>query len=200
MNSESRTVLIDMDGVMADFDTAALANVPQEQIVERSEFYVAKDYPIKLQPTIEAAYNTPGFFENLTPMPGLFKAWQSLIDNGYRPQVASSPLSSNPTAIEGKIKWLDRVMVPEFGARVVDDAIIDKNKWKYSGIALIDDRPSVPRGPEGKDFAEWQHILFGWEHKATIPLATTALRLLNWHDTKHLIELLHLVERISQQQ
>lgn len=190
MSIENQTVLVDMDGVMADFDTSALANIAPDQIVERSDFYVARDYPIELQPTIEAVYNAPGFFENLAPMPGLLEGWQAMIDAGYAPKVASAPLTSNPTAVEGKIKWLGRVMEPDFGASVVEEAIIDKNKWKYSGLALIDDRPDVPRGLEGKDVAEWQHILFGWEHRVDMPLATTAFRLLNWYDTDHLIELL----------
>lgn len=127
-------------------------------------------------------------------MPGLLDAWQAMIDAGYAPQVASAPLSSNPTAIEGKIKWLDRVMVPEFGASVVEKAVIDKDKWRYSGIALIDDRPNVPRGIGNKDTAEWQHILFRWEHRTHMTLTSTAFRLLNWHDTDHLINLLSFIE------
>ena len=194
MNDRNRTVLIDMDGVMADFDSRALSCLSSNQIVERQEFYVAQDYPAELRPRIEAAYNAPGFFENLEPMPGLHEGWQSLIDDGYEPRVASAPLSSNPTAIEGKIKWLDRVLVPEFGPDVVENAIIDKHKWKYPGLALIDDRPLVPRGPGNEDKATWQHILFGWEHKATVPLADTAFRLLRWTDTSHLLTMLDTIK------
>jgi len=194
MSMENKTVLVDMDGVMADFDASALASILPNQIVERSEFYVAHDYPPQLRPSIEAAYNAPGFFENLTPMPGLLEAWQAMIDAGYNPQVASAPLSSNSTAIEGKIKWLDRVMVPEFGGQVVEDAIIDKDKWKYKGLALIDDRPRIPRGINGENTAEWEHILFGWSHRADMSLAGAAFRLLSWHDTPRLLELLSHIE------
>ena len=191
----NRTVLVDMDGVMADFDSAALINVPTDKIVEKSEFYVAKDYPAELRQTIEATYNSIGFLENIPPMPGLFEAWQTMIDNGFEPRVASAPLSSNPSAIEGKIKWLDQHMVPEFGPGVVEDAIIDKNKWKYDGLALIDDRQDVERGPNGETQATWQHILFGWEHRATVPLAATAFRLLRWNDTKHLLQMLDQIKQ-----
>lgn len=156
-----RTVLIDMDGVMADFDSAATADLPHGETVNRLNFYVAQDYPAETRPLIEALYNAPGFFENLEPMPGMMEAWQELLDSGYYPRVASAPLSSNPTAIEGKIKWLDRIMVSEFGPNVVSDAIIDKNKWKYRGLALLDDRPDVSRGPNGHSIAEWEHVLFG---------------------------------------
>lgn len=193
MSEIGNIVLIDMDNVMVDFDTAALANIPWEKIVPRSEFYVADDYDTALRPAIESVYNAPGFFESLEPMPGLLEAWQTMIDEGFEPQVASAPLSSNPTAVEGKIKWLDRVMAPHFGPGVVEEAIIDKHKWKYRGIALIDDRPDVPRGLNGRDDAEWQHILFGWSHLEKVPMATAAFRLMSWRDKDDLLAILNTV-------
>lgn len=197
MIEKQNTVLVDMDGVMANFDDAALADIPRELIVPRTQFYVAHDYPEEIRPDIEAVYNSPEFFENLAPMPGLHEAWQVMIDHGYSPQVASSPLSSNKSAIEGKIKWLDKIMAPEFGPSIVEHAIIDKDKWKYSGLALIDDRPEVPRGVGGANMAEWQHILFGWPHLTTVPMATVAFRLLNWHDTTTLIQTLDTIKEES---
>ena len=197
MSIETRTVLVDMDGVMADFDAAALATVPHEKIVEKSEFYIAHNYPADLRASIEKAYNAPGFFESLEPMPGLLEGWQAMTDAGYSPRVASAPLSSNRTAVEGKIKWLDRIMVPEFGVGIIEDAVIDKDKWKYPGLALIDDRPNVARGINGEDKADWQHILFGWSHRADMPLANTAFRLLNWHDTPRLLETLNHIETMK---
>ena len=194
MENHERTVLVDMDGVMADFDNAALVSIPAEQRIDRANFYIAHDYDESLRPGIEAAYNTPGFFETLEPMPGILESWQVMIDNGYHPQVASAPLSSNRSAVEGKIKWLDRIMVPEFGPSVVEEAIIDKNKWKYSGIALIDDRPDVPRGSNGENLADWEHVLFGWSHLSSVPMATSAFRLLSWDNPKELLSVLENVE------
>ena len=193
MIEQQRTVLVDMDGVMADFDGAALANIPKDLIVPRSQFYVAHDYPEDIRPSIEAVYNSPDFFENLEAMDGLHEGWQAMLDNGYLPRVASAPLGSNRNSIEGKIKWLDRVMVPEFGASVVEDAIIDKEKWKYSALALIDDNPAVCKGLDGVDSADWEHVLFGWPHLKTVPMARAAFRLLGWSDTRKLIETLDIV-------
>lgn len=193
MSEFDKTVLIDMDGVMADFDTAATSHLSPEEIVERTNFYVAHDYPLQMRPSIEDVYNAPGFFEGLEPIPGMMEGWQSLLDDGYIPRVASAPLSSNVTAVEGKVKWLDRIMVPEFGPSVVSEAIIDKDKWKYKGLVLLDDRPAVPRGPNGDDQAEWRHVLFGWSHLKQVPLAQTAFRLLNWHDTPTLLGILKTI-------
>jgi len=194
MSERNNTVLIDMDGVMAAFDDAALAVVPEAERVLKTHFYVTDHYGEELSRAIKAVHDAPGFFEDLEPMPGLHEAWQTLIDNGYHPRVASAPLSANPTSVEGKIKWLDRVMVPEFGPAVVEDAIIDKNKWKYQGLALIDDRPDVPRGLDGENVAEWEHILFGWQHLEQVPMATAAFRLLSWHDTSVLLEILNTIK------
>jgi len=191
---ENKTILVDMDGVMVNFDGGALVALSADQIVERTQFYVAHDYPEHLQSLIKEAYTAPGFFENLAPMPGVIEGWQAMIDAGYHPRVASAPLPSNPTSVEGKIKWLDKHMVPEFGPRVVEEAIIDKDKWKYSGLAIIDDRPNIPRGPDGEDRADWEHILFGWAHRADMPLAGTTLRLLSWQEPDYLIGLLKRIE------
>ena len=139
--------------------------MPRELIVPRSQFYVAHDYPEDVRPGIEAIYNSPDFFENLEVMQGLHDGWQAMLDNGYLPRVASAPLESNRNAIEGKIKWLDRVMVPEFGVGVVEDAIIDKDKWKYRALAIIDDNPvMVLKVPNGNTFFSVGHtsLQFQW--------------------------------------
>lgn len=199
MKNYERTVLVDMDGVMADFDSAALVSIPTETRVLRSNFYVAHDYEETLRPSIEEVYNSPGFFNTLEPIPGMQEAWQTMIDNGYHPRVASAPLPSNRTAIEDKVKWLDRIMVPEFGPQVVEEAIIDKNKWKYRGLALIDDRPDVPRGINEAQTAEWEHVLFGWAHLSSVPMATAAFRLMSWDNPNELLSVLRKIDEQKQQ-
>ena len=198
MTEIQKTVLVDMDVVMADFDRVALSEVPQDLIVPRSQFYVAHDYPEDLRPSIEAVYNSPEFFENLDVIESVHEGWQAMLDNGYSPRVASAPLRSNKNSIEGKIKWLDRVMVPHFGVSVVEEAIIDKKKWKYSALAIIDDNPVINKGMNGTESADWEHILFGWSHLATVPMATAAFRLLSWHDTDKLIQTLDTIAELRE--
>lgn len=83
--------------------------------------------------------------------------------------------------------------MPEFGVGVVEDAIIDKDKWKYRALAIIDDNPVIRKGVDGVESAEWEHILFGWSHLTTVPMATAAFRLLDWQDTDKLIQTLDII-------
>ena len=89
-------------------------------------------------------------------------------------------------------------MVPHFGVSVVEEAIIDKKKWKYSALAIIDDNPVINKGMNGTESADWEHILFGWSHLATVPMATAAFRLLSWHDTDKLIQTLDTIAELRE--
>ncbi len=109
-------------------------------------------------------------------MPGALEGWQRLIDAGYDPHICSAPLMRNPNAVVGKIKFLEKYFVPKFGNRIVETAIIDKNKFNYPGLALIDDRPELDTG-EGK--AQWQHIIFDRSYNQQ---STASLRLRGWLD------------------
>ncbi|KKW04417.1 MAG: hypothetical protein UY35_C0004G0029 [Candidatus Saccharibacteria bacterium GW2011_GWC2_48_9] len=187
-------VLIDMDNTLFDFDAPILESIGTTDRVERANFYITEDYPADLHEQIKQIYNDPEFFCNLDLKEGAVEAWQAMLDNGYNPIIASAPLTSNPSAVEGKRLSLKRTLAKEFGSSVLENAIFDKEKWKYPGVALIDDRPHVPRGPGGgEDLASWQHVLFGWQHPATVPMSTAAFRLLSWRDSAEVIQTLDTI-------
>jgi 5'-nucleotidase len=167
-------VLVDMDGVLFDFDKSALSILPASVLrVPRKNFYVADDYPDHAA-LIKERCAEPDFFEELELIDGALDGWERMLEAGFNPQICSSPLSSNRNAIEGKIKALDKHFVPRFGAQVVERAIIDKQKYKYPGAILLDDRPDV----EKRD-ATWQHVVFDRPYNQ---LSTAALRLMGWYD------------------
>jgi len=191
---ETLDVLIDMDNTLFDFDAPILESIDVADRVERTNFYITKDYPAPLHEQIKQVYNDPDFFCNLAIKEGATEAWQAMLDNDYSPRIASAPLTSNPYAIEGKCLSLKRTLAKEFGSGVLENAIFDKEKWKYPGLALIDDRPDVPTGPTGSEgLASWQHVLFGWQHLATVPMSTAAFRLLSWRDSTEVIQTLDTI-------
>jgi len=154
------TVLVDMDGVLSDFDAEIVSRMKERYpnipiLGTRNNFYISDDYP-EYSETIKQLSNEEGFFESLRTVDDALEGWQKIIDLGYNPRICSAPIRANPYCQTEKVGWLRRNFVPVFGHIVVEQAIITKEKHLYEGMALIDDRPEVDRSSE----APWQHIVF----------------------------------------
>jgi 5'-nucleotidase len=176
--AERPTVLVDMDGVMADFDGEVSRRlgdqIPGFILPDPStDFYITKRLNdpehVRVARGIQAA---EGFFRNLRPIENALNGWEALKDLGYHPRICSSPLRSNLWCVADKLAWLDE----HLGAQVAEEAVFDKDKSGYEGIALIDDRPIVA----GAENASWQHILFTQPYNLHID---TEYRLNGWNDT-----------------
>jgi 5'-nucleotidase len=186
--SNDNVVLVDMDGVLADFDAAVLDKLPPViERVARTHFYIAQDYPRHVA-HVEYITRHPDFFENLPLVDNALQGWQRLIDAGYNPRICSAPLSRNEQSVSGKLAWLRRHLVPCFGERVVTEAIIAKEKHRYPGFALIDDRPEVDTN-SGR--AAWCHIVFDHPYNRH---SSAGLRVHGWDDPQ-LEEILEAAQR-----
>ncbi len=145
-------VLVDMDGVLEDFDGATAVHLaeyhPNITIAERASFYFRDDYQSPAdQAMIDSLHASQGFFASLPPVDGALEGWERLHELGYEPQVCSSPLRVNEWCEDEKRAWLGRYL----GKTVADAAVITSAKNEYDGIALIDDRPAV----RGAETASW---------------------------------------------
>lgn len=175
--------LIDMDGVLADFDGAFHEQVrttyPEitmlDPLPEPPDFYAAKYYPEQHYQTLRAISNSEHFFASLPVMPGAIEGWQRVIDEGFRPQICSSPIGSNPYSKQEKLGWLEEHFAPVFGSWVVETAIITSDKHLSGGALLIDDRPNIRHA----ESAPWNHVIFDQPCNRHIE---TNLRLQNWFD------------------
>lgn len=175
----TKTVFVDMDGVIADFDGEAARRMQQrypdfQLLPEHYEFYFADNYS-GWKEQIRKVVSEEGFFSSLPVVNGATEGWARIMNAGYEPRILSSPLSSSPTCEVDKRRWLQKVLEPQFGTHVADDAVITKDKHLYDGIALIDDRPEV----RSTDTATWSHVVFDHPYNR---ISKTDLVIFGWSD------------------
>jgi 5'-nucleotidase len=172
MTDNSRVVLVDMDGVLADFDRAVYEALwlecPDIQLPTTSH-RIRLQNP-KYDAEIRAVTSAPGFFRDLPPIDGALKGWERLVDLGYHPRICSSPLVSHQACELEKRAWLTE----HLGSDVAAEAHIVANKCECPGLALIDDIPELTCGP-----APWPHIVFDQAYNRS---ASSPHRLRGWRD------------------
>lgn len=187
--AETPTVLVDMDGVLADFDKELLDRIavrhPQIALLhQRNNFYVAEDYPEHFE-LVRAMSDEKGFFAALPVAEGAIHGWEQIVEHGYAPRICSAPITTNPHTKTEKLAWLEEHFVPVFGGKIIDQAIISTDKEEHDGIALIEDRPQV----KNAELASWQHIVFDKSYNRHV----VQPRLYGWNDA-NLLTLLKAAE------
>ncbi len=142
-----------MDGVLSDFQGKILeivsTNNPELEDSFVSKFKTMDSFKDQ---SIRQIAKEPGFFRSLDPIDGALEGWGKIISLGYHPIVCSSPLGTNPSSEEEKRDWLKK----NLGDKASKEAIIDKRKYLYDGIALIDDRTDIAKD----EMTSWEQIIF----------------------------------------
>lgn len=155
-DDRSSTVLIDLDGVLADFDGSVVRALEGTcpdlcNAATRSEYRLITAFP-QYEAEIRKETSRWIFFWTLPLMPDAREGWKNIRRAGFTPRVCSSPLRSNRMCRVAKRLWVLR----HFGFKAGRRAIITSDKAAQRGIALIDDRTDI----KGADQAPWQLILF----------------------------------------
>ena len=152
-------ILLDMDGVLADFEHAFLAawrerhpDIAPVEYEDRQSFYIQQDYPAELRPRVEAIYTAPGFIRHLPPVPGAIEAVNDLMAMGLEVRFCSSPLRQYDHCVLEKYQWIEA----HFGRAATERLILTRDKTLVQGDLLIDDRPRIT----GATRPQWQHILY----------------------------------------
>ena len=144
INITKPIVLIDMDGVICDFDKRA-KELESEGVKGHSLF------------------RHPSAYKDLEPIEGAISAWAALQDK-YETYILSTPPWSNPDAWAEKRIWVDK----NLGKSANKKLILCHHKGLVKGDFLIDDR--IANGVA--DF-EGEHIHFandrfpGWKEVLT---------------------------------
>ena len=152
-------ILLDQDGVLADFEHAFLnawreryPDIPPVEYQNRTSFYILENYPAELRPLAEAIYTAPGFIRNLPPVPGSLEAVKELLALGMDIRICTSPLSQFENCVAEKYLWVEK----HLGRAATNRLILTKDKTLIQGDLLIDDKPEI----KGAVRPRWKHILY----------------------------------------
>ena len=144
-----KILYIDMDGVLADFESAIL----------------------ELSPDVAAAYDdrpdeVPGIFSALRPVPLAIESFHILADL-FDTYVLSTASWENPSAWSDKLLWVKR----HLGQAAYKRLVLTHHKNLNLGHFLVDDRTK-----NGADRFVGEHILFGSPQFPVWPAVVSYLR------------------------
>lgn len=175
-------ILIDQDGVLADYEKGFLDDwrkqFPDEFYIPldaRTNFYPSDDYPEELREQIYSIYTAEGFILNLSPIEGAIEAVNELVELGHEVKICTSPLSKYENCVLEKYAWVER----HFGRAFTKKVILSKDKTFIKGDILIDDKPS----PDGLLIPEWEHVLFSQPYNRRV----TGKRRMNWQNWQKIL-------------
>jgi 5'-nucleotidase len=163
-----KVVLVDMDGVLADFETQFLSKwreaYPKESWValdERKTHYVDMD-PSGVYDSTRSheIIEAPGFYKTMAPIPGAIEALLALDKlPGIEACICTAPFGADDVQRKQceaeKREWVSAHLGDQW--LTANKFICTKNKVAVSGVLLIDDKPDPYKAG---DNPPWQHVVF----------------------------------------
>ncbi|XP_061088863.1 5'(3')-deoxyribonucleotidase, mitochondrial-like isoform X1 [Conger conger] len=190
-------VLVDMDGVIADFEggflkkyRAKYPNEPYIHLQDRRGFWVSTQYGQLRSDLCEKAmsiWESKNFFLELDPIPGAVEAVKEMSEmENTDVFICTSPIKHYSHCPYEKYAWIEK----HFGHEFLEQIILTRDKTVVSGDLLIDDKPDI-HGVEPNP--TWEHVLFLACHNQHLPPDCPPhpprRRLLSWaHDWRGLLE------------
>jgi 5'-nucleotidase len=151
-------VLVDMDGVIADFEQGFLdtymrlhPDKPYVPIGQRKSFYITDDYPAELSHLVNDILHSEGFFYGLNPIDGAIESLNNMAEK-HDVFICSTPLLKNPTCVQEKYDWVKDYMGDDWTKKI----ILTSDKTIIDGDILIDDRPDI----SGISTPNWEQIIY----------------------------------------
>jgi len=137
MERNEITILLDMDGVVADFVGGAIEATGLPMKAEDVRAWDFFDAHMAVDDFWEAIADTPGFWRKLDKYTWVAELWQLLNDTGCNIVFASSPCA-DPKSAAQKLEWLNGVGLMGHGGT---NYMLGHNKWLMArrDAILIDD-------------------------------------------------------------
>ncbi|EFB29075.1 hypothetical protein PANDA_019903, partial [Ailuropoda melanoleuca] len=143
-------VLVDMDGVLADFEGGFLrkfrARFPDQPFIaleDRRGFWLSEQYGL-LQPGLSekaiSIWESENFFLDLEPLPGAVEAVKQMANlENTDVFICTSPTKMYKYCPYEKYAWVEKHFGPDF----LDHIVLATDKTVVSADLLIDDRPDI---------------------------------------------------------
>ena len=156
----SNVVLVDMDGVVADFDAHLFAVTSgtidwTPEALNRERRFCTDYVNNRDKKVVRKVVESNGFFRYLPLVPGAQEGVERLSAFGLDVWFCSKPLEASPTCASEKFAW-----IAEFFPDYVGKLILAPNKGMVRGGVLIDDCVKEAE----RAMAEWWDITFPYPH------------------------------------
>lgn len=185
-NKRRLRVLVDMDGVIADFEGGFLKkykesfpNEPFLSLEDRRGFWVSTQYGDMRSDLCEKAisiWESQHFFMDLEPLPGGVEAVKEMSKmENTDVFICTSPIKHYGHCPYEKYAWVEQHLGSEF----LEQVILTRDKTIVTGDILIDDKPDI-LGVESNP--SWEHVLFTACHNKHLPPNPSQRRLQSWAD------------------
>uniref|UniRef100_A0A8D0GBX1 5',3'-nucleotidase, mitochondrial n=1 Tax=Sphenodon punctatus TaxID=8508 RepID=A0A8D0GBX1_SPHPU len=179
-------VLVDMDGVLADFEGGFLkkfkAKYPDKPYItleDRRGFWVSEQYG-QLRPELSekaiSIWESKNFFIELDPLPGAVEAVKQMANLEKTDVfICTSPIKKYCYCPYEKYAWVEKHLGQEF----LEQIVLTRDKTVVSGDLLIDDRLDITGAEKTPS---WEHVLFTACHNKHQQLQPPRRRLHSWAD------------------
>jgi len=182
---KGRTVLVDMDNTIVDWDGEFIRRYAEqsgrdlsevEQIVRnRKRFEIEENFDESERAQVLETVASPGFYESLEPLPGAVEALKDLVAKGVDVKLVTAPhpTCAGTCALE-KYLSVERLL----GAAFVERLIITRDKTHVQGDLLVDDKPRI----SGSKVAQWKHVIFSQAYNQDIESKSRLSAWTSWNE------------------
>jgi 5'-nucleotidase len=174
-------ILVDMDGVVADFEEGhqrmcrAHGIPPEHELKDRTVWDILGNITDPTwQETIKELWHAPGFFAGLRAVPEAIETLHEWTRAGHNVQLCTAPLLNSETCAQEKLAWVRQHVGIEFVRRT----IITADKTLVHGDFLLDDRPDI----KGAITPTWRHLLYAAPYNRNIQETVT------WKQAREIIQ------------
>ncbi len=160
-------VLIDMDGVLADFEGRFLEiwreTYPKRPFIpleERTTFYLSHQYPRQYTADIIDILSAPNFFSSLPPIDNAIHALSQLEQLDIDLFICTSPFHYYEHCVVEKYQWIDRYL----GSHWIPRMILTGDKTVVDADFLVDDKGDIT----GVATPSWEQIIYDFPANRTV--------------------------------